>query len=816
MSSVETLQAVTQRLCHTPIETLPHAVYFLASSILSCSDALRTGLGQFSSGKDDTAFQVQKLKVRITSLLQDRSPKARFAAVVLVKTVVEAGGKDALASCEPWVRGLLSNLNKADLPSSKRLYLLTITRIFALTRQYPELTREITTPLLPAFVAACIRLGNLTSIQSDEGIPPTSNPYLKTSLQCMRWLLPHHPGTFRPFASKLYRGLTKLITGQSSESCVTHLAQSLWVALHFCTPKNSSSSEWFSACKGVVVSAHDATDQIFRAYIEEWESFKEPRSQNVGSVVFSKEPQIAEGGPLDLPSWSGLLQGSRVLVSLLHLLAMFFLEPSSQTVDLPIGLVLSLTSRLLHLRDVPGNTKNKTNLGINPEIGRDEREFLSMILPSIHRSTLGLLSRLMEAVGPGLQSAGQEILEQCLWIDVLLGNDQESRILIYKALGNLISLVGISMPKNTIQQLSRILECCCKDVSASDSERSGMIQIDPKRVSELVAVRHPNSLLRSTSESERLKEPHYSPLRREASVLLGKVLEHVPAQFIPHNIRAQIDRTAIVNDEKRMLLASVMNPSPSTSSNLATPSVMPFLARSGNCRLEIQGLLRPRVPVMHEASTSASVLETYSSEDLESRQRSTFTPTLSDLKEGRRQLPPADASTENVLLDKFGYSSKEDRAPTSILTNLKDDSKDHPVQLDERDDSHLDSQARGMKRDLALVDASRTDGISKRSCNGDWGSEPDLDFSNKPIADLSKQTIITTEVNHSNAEKDDSAATTRNEREASIAVPGRPVDQGLIQRERVDDNASDSDIPTIHLKTSSEEEDEDEEFLQKS
>src|SRR5271156_5240544 len=147
MAHFNPLRPITQRLNSTSIEELPRIAPFLASSLIDCSEALRSSSAQQEVNGHEDALLVHKLKTRISSLLQDRSPNARFAAVVLIKAVVEAGDQSILAGTEPWIRGLISNLGKPQPVATKRLCLATIVRIFVLTQESPSLLREITTPL---------------------------------------------------------------------------------------------------------------------------------------------------------------------------------------------------------------------------------------------------------------------------------------------------------------------------------------------------------------------------------------------------------------------------------------------------------------------------------------------------------------------------------------------------------------------------------------------------------------------------------------------------------------------------------------------
>src|SRR5437762_3435641 len=116
------LRPITQRLTSTPVRELPHIAFFLASSIASCGQALQMASSQAIGQSNGNVALVHKLKTRISALLQERAPEGRFAAVVLIKAIVEAGGREVLSSSsEAWVRGLLSALGRPDSVSTKKL-----------------------------------------------------------------------------------------------------------------------------------------------------------------------------------------------------------------------------------------------------------------------------------------------------------------------------------------------------------------------------------------------------------------------------------------------------------------------------------------------------------------------------------------------------------------------------------------------------------------------------------------------------------------------------------------------------------------------
>lgn len=113
------LRSVTQRLTATPAATLPHIIPYLVTTISGCKDILADiGSQSQKKGDQDASIVVYKLKTQISTLLQDRNKEARWAAVVLVKAIVEAGGWSVLQGSGAWVRSLLGLMGVSDRISS--------------------------------------------------------------------------------------------------------------------------------------------------------------------------------------------------------------------------------------------------------------------------------------------------------------------------------------------------------------------------------------------------------------------------------------------------------------------------------------------------------------------------------------------------------------------------------------------------------------------------------------------------------------------------------------------------------------------------
>ena len=109
------LRLVTQRLASTPVAQLPRIVPFLAATISTHGSMLReVNLQSQKKHSSESIVVVHKLKTQLTTLLQNESKEARWAAIVLIKAMVEVGGVGFLQNSGNWVRSLLGLLGVSD------------------------------------------------------------------------------------------------------------------------------------------------------------------------------------------------------------------------------------------------------------------------------------------------------------------------------------------------------------------------------------------------------------------------------------------------------------------------------------------------------------------------------------------------------------------------------------------------------------------------------------------------------------------------------------------------------------------------------
>lgn len=108
-STPSDLRVLVRRLASTPTDQLPRLCPVLVGHVLRCGEPLSAS--DAGKGKDkgaETPMLVHKLRTHITTLLTGRNASGRFAAVCLIKAVVDVGGWESLRAADPWVRGLIS------------------------------------------------------------------------------------------------------------------------------------------------------------------------------------------------------------------------------------------------------------------------------------------------------------------------------------------------------------------------------------------------------------------------------------------------------------------------------------------------------------------------------------------------------------------------------------------------------------------------------------------------------------------------------------------------------------------------------------
>lgn len=578
------LKAATYRLTSTTIEQLPYIVPRVCYQLVSCRTILSTEKEALSKGDSDTAALIHKLKTRISSLLQDRSPEARWAGTVLAKTAIECGGYAFLQDSLPWVRSLLSSLNKNDPITTKKITLITLARLFFLTRDSQSLVREITTPNLPTFITSSIQLLG------------TRPQLAQTVFEAFSQLIGRHPTIFRSYTHQLRPVFLQYLAPVKSEvSCsedTQEAARHLFVQLHECAPKNTAAVEWDVGFQHAITCAHEDLDQVFRSVLEEWESTTGYQPIQHNAQALSLDAARFDKDSLGLSVWAGLYQGSQRVIGLLAILRSYLATPTTFEATIKISAVTDLLRRVLSLVRPASPREWEATGRADSRFERKEREELASILPDLHVEAVRTVHVLIQRFGATSVTIAHSLLVQLAWVFDAEKSDALLRTAVYGAIRDLVCDVGAGLSKASVESLVSILSSCCKDVVANveltqhQPEQSTNIKINglAAKVSSHIGQK------RATQKS--------SAIDKAAASLLPALLSNLRADYVPRSLRADMDRAAVLTQHRAALIASVQNPSRDHQ------SLLPLLARMFPGDNEVRLLLKPRMPVIVQSVQS--------------------------------------------------------------------------------------------------------------------------------------------------------------------------------------------------------------------
>jgi pre-rRNA-processing protein RIX1 len=605
-AELATLRAITYRLSSTPTAQLPPHVPAIAASLANCRSLLSSNQASGTKSSSEASVAIHKYRTLLSTLLQDRTIQGRWAAIVLIKATIEVGGWETLQKSLPWVRGLLGILNKPDPPSSKKLCIITLTRIFFLTREYPTLVREITTPSLPAFIQSCLQMATSKASAS----------LLQVILETFSQLVPRHPTMFRTYIKPLLQLLgqtmaptpSSKLSGEQARtpkldvsSGVSDAARRLYVQLPCCAPKAASNDEWDKGFKNTVANAHRIADKVFRAVVEDWQSsVRGPPAVN--GHTLDDEVEDLESDGMSLPPWSGIYAGSERLVNLLRLVKEHLANPTASIINLHIGVVVDLLTRMLSLT-VPSSagTKNSQNaVRFNNQVSKEERENLWLLLPQVHVAAIETLLVLTNRCEDSMAALGSLILDQLVWIFNAEKDTPQIRTASYLAVAQLLARSGATLPKPSTDQLSTMIRICCDDILPSEPTSIAPSQDLAQNKTNGNTQQQTSTNVDAFLSSVGSKDPtaNFSGLKQAAFDLLPVLLTGIRAQHLSDSIRARMDRTAILIQHKDAMVASVLNPPPSKRFGKPAASILPLMARSFADHKDVEGLLRPRMPVI--------------------------------------------------------------------------------------------------------------------------------------------------------------------------------------------------------------------------
>ncbi|KAF2142922.1 uncharacterized protein K452DRAFT_326140 [Aplosporella prunicola CBS 121167] len=601
--AVTALRSVSYRIASTPTKHLPAIIPHVTAALLACRPLLSLPLTSSAKDASEAAVLVHKFRTQISTLLQDRSVEGRWAGAVLVKSAVELGGWETLQKCGPWVRGLLGILSKPDPSTTKVFCIVTLTRIFMLTRDYQTLVREITTPSLTPFITSCMNI--LTRFKDGDA---SLQHLTETVLESFSRLLPRHPTVFRPHLTKIGQFLATVIA-PAQENLLTAegdaAARRLYTQIPCCAAKGASQQDWEKSFQTVVAASHQTADKVFRAIIEDWESVTGVQSFNNNNVrAVEQEVQQSEPDLCGFPAWTGIYAGSRRLIGLLDLLTELTIAPTASVVSFRIAHVMDLLTRILSLTApaaAKGRKQQESGITFNDQISRDERNDLWVVLPHVHVAAISLFEALVERFGQALAPVMEFFLERLSFLFQEEWSLASIRTAAYSVLTQLLPILGQALPTAQVKSLNRIMHACCNDLAPREKvepavQPSSTTAANGNKNKQPQVSMNADTFL-GTAKPKNAPQSAAEGLYESAYALLPCLLTYLPAHAIDHSARNHMESTAVLIRHEKALLASVMN-LPSSGN---TQSLLPLLARIFPESPDVEMLLRPRMPVIKVA-----------------------------------------------------------------------------------------------------------------------------------------------------------------------------------------------------------------------
>ncbi|KAL6713197.1 hypothetical protein ACLMJK_009318 [Lecanora helva] len=787
--SFTSLRMVTQRLATTPATQLPHVATILAGFISDNRRAFALNKNE-SDTKSGSEVQVtiHKLKTQLSTLLEDKSPHARFSAIILIKATIEVGGWNVLQGAARWVRGMISILGRPDSPASKKLCVLTLTRIFLLTHDHQSLVREITTPSLAPFITA-----GLNAL-----FPPnTQSSLLLTILQSFCKLIVVHPTSLRPFVPQIRALVFPLIAptpsnlGGDSISIpfpVEKAAQQLFALLPVCGQRNSAAQEWSKSFDNVVALTQRTANRTFRCFIEAWR----PRAETInnddlafGDVVSDPYPQ-----PLALPGWTGIYAGIERLNGLLGIIQTLLSCTTSTPVAVPVSDVVSLTNRILSLLQ----SGSSGSFDTRPEIGRDEHEALDAGLPQLHKSAIGVLSALMARAGSGYMSVLPITMDQVLRILDNEGVNDQVRQASYAFISDAIKHWGLTFPSSSKKVTSSYVKFACTDLlplgESLVPEALNLSSTSTTLKNGRLSTRSPNSYLQLSSRNIQTTA-RKTDLQATATSLLQLALTHLPTGYLSPSARAQVDRTAILIGNQELMLASVMNPPLNAKGQHLAASILPLLARNNGGILGVEALLRPQMPMM------PTIVGNYPSTEVDEEAKS--------FEQSRDRL--ADSLHDNT--HSFSQSANSHEAYTTPMSESN-------VVISNGSGHNLPESGHELPKSFGFLESSKRSRDSDELQNK-IAQEGELEnaqggasFEDAPSSKRPRLTSEETEQRQQLIESTKDALVPEKQ-SSNTFIPQLPLGDLNKENDSADSDESEFELPKLYLDSESDEENSDEE-----
>ncbi|KAF5096894.1 hypothetical protein D0Z03_001520 [Geotrichum reessii] len=283
---------------------------------------------------------LHKFKLRVSGLLKANNtsnPITKWFGCYLAKVACETNAAILRGHGGTWANLILHLIEVPYEPTvTKEIAVEALSSIFAMTNGKQELTRDITTPRLPAFVKVLLKLVE----SSNNSI--TKYDLIENILTALNRIIKAQSTTFKPFVTRYEKLLLDLLSTSYTEphritDTVLQKTCEGIVLLHYATPKGNENEVWRQNINKIITEIHATAAQLSTGIVDEDVSAF-PR-------ITDETPRLA----IVKTSGSDLFQLSQRLTTLLRALTVFMTTATKTDVKLPIGSVVSVIDRLYSL-----------------------------------------------------------------------------------------------------------------------------------------------------------------------------------------------------------------------------------------------------------------------------------------------------------------------------------------------------------------------------------------------------------------------------------------------------------------------------------
>ncbi|KAK9239248.1 rRNA processing/ribosome biogenesis-domain-containing protein [Lipomyces kononenkoae] len=505
---------------------------------------------------------LHRVRVRLSALLQSHSSQLRMCGAELIYTLVDVDWESLASHGATWIKLLLMILERRnDNFTTLRAVIRALSKLFALTRGKPTLTRELATPNIPSFLASLIALSS-----SPDQLGPRT---LSMTLPALLAIVLDNPTTFRPFASKLSNNILYPILNSSSQTGtavrrdIEFLTRKLFVSIYRTVPKDQH-MEWRISILRVIGETHKALSQTFDIVDENDNYDKVPSGWDATMDIQD--------------SFVGVLR----IEMLLRTLESFLNTSTHSRVQVPISSIVQLVDRLLSL--------DPENLQFKDSSDRIKQDFIASVLPSLHANVYGLLTTLVKTAGQSLLPHADTLLSHVATIPA--SRNPLYNIPIYTFLADFLSVVAF-LPMHLYSEINHAIDLALSNLSSTQHAPSSL----PDFAS------HPHAFISKPK----------SQVTIPAIKFLAAVVGTAPD--LPATMRSLVDRFSIIGSQvelpdESLLLEVVQQP----GRNIRW-SVLPMAARRLPKNRNMSCILHPRFPPVPKRSED--ILGSLSAADLE-------------------------------------------------------------------------------------------------------------------------------------------------------------------------------------------------------